>query len=104
MKPTNGWSAALAACLFLLLPVAQAADDGSDTPIWGKVRTLLVGDRPVIEDTTGSVLEIDAPVRAEDAAVVPVAGFGIALCSSRKAVSKACARFTTICPTQAWAS
>lgn len=72
MKPTNGWSAALAAGLFLLLPVAQAADDGSDTPIWGKVRTLLVGDRPVIEDTTGSVLEIDAPVRAEDAAVVPV--------------------------------
>ncbi|MFH1814303.1 MAG: quinoprotein dehydrogenase-associated SoxYZ-like carrier [Pseudomonadota bacterium] len=72
MKFNNGWPAALAACLILLAPVAQAADDGSDTPIWVKVRTLLVGDRPVIEDTTGSVLEIDAPVRAEDAAVVPV--------------------------------
>ncbi|MCQ9376681.1 quinoprotein dehydrogenase-associated SoxYZ-like carrier [Methyloversatilis sp. XJ19-49] len=72
MKHTNGWSAALLACLFLNLPVAHAADDGSDTPIWGKVRTLLVGDRPVIEDTIGSVLEIDAPVRAEDAAVVPI--------------------------------
>lgn len=58
---------------FLWVAGVQAADDGSDTAIWGKVKTLLVGDRPVIDDTAGSVIELDAPVRAEDAAVVPLA-------------------------------
>lgn len=55
------------------LPAAHAADDGSDTAIWGKVRALLVGDRAVIDDAAGAVIELDAPVRAEDAAVVPLA-------------------------------
>jgi sulfur-oxidizing protein SoxY len=70
---SNVWgAAALTACLLLASSGVRAADDGSDTPIWGKVKTLLVGDREVIDDSAGAVLEIEAPVRAEDAAVVPI--------------------------------
>lgn len=70
---SNGWfAAALTSLLVITSAGVRAADDGSDTPIWGKVKTLLVGDRAVIDDSTGAVLEIDAPVRAEDAAVVPI--------------------------------
>ena len=64
---------AVLAAGFLCVTGAQAAADGSDTAIWGKVKNLLVGDRTVIDDTTGAVVELEAPVRAEDAAVVPLA-------------------------------
>jgi sulfur-oxidizing protein SoxY len=69
----KGWAMVLAACLALASMAVHAAGEEADTPAWAQVRALLAGDRPVIDDTTGAVLEIDAPVRAEDAAVVPVA-------------------------------
>ncbi len=73
MKLNELMVAALAGCILMAAPITRAADDGSDTPIWAKVRTLLVGEREVIDDAAGTVVEIDAPVRAEDAAVVPIA-------------------------------
>jgi sulfur-oxidizing protein SoxY len=50
------------------------ADDLPDpeTAIWAKVRRSLFEDRPVHE-SAGGIVELDAPARAEDAAVVPVA-------------------------------
>lgn len=65
----------LVACALAIATSSQAfaADDGPDTVIWGKVKALLVGDQPVIDDTAGKVIELEAPVRAEDAAVVPLA-------------------------------
>ena len=73
MRVGPGLAGLLAICLMCGATGVQAADDGSDTPIWGKVKTLLVGDREVIDDTAGSVVELEVPVRAEDAAVVPIA-------------------------------
>ncbi len=51
---------------------AQAADEPSaDTEQWADIRAFLFADRP-IADNLGDVVELDAPFRAEDAAVVPV--------------------------------
>src|SRR3954465_11146929 len=47
------------------LPVDQIA-------IWGKVKRSLFEDRPMLESAAG-IVELDAPARAEDAAVVPIA-------------------------------
>ena len=49
---------AVLAAGFLCVTGAHAAADGSDTAIWGKVKNLLVGDRTVIDDTTGAVVEL----------------------------------------------
>lgn len=47
-------------------------DNPEDSPIWQKVRASLFQSRPII--TTGeAVISLDAPVRAEDAAIVPIA-------------------------------
>ena len=61
-----GWAGALLLGVALTQP-AGAADP--DDP-WPELRTLLFADRP-IQDGAG-VIALDAPVRAEDAAVVPV--------------------------------
>jgi sulfur-oxidizing protein SoxY len=51
---------------------ANAADPNPDTEIWAKVRNSLFGDRPLKVDE-GSVIVLETPYRAEDAATVPVA-------------------------------
>lgn len=50
------------------------ADDLPDpqTAIWAKVKRSLFEDRPMQEGAAG-IVELDAPARAEDAAVVPIA-------------------------------
>ena len=65
------WLAALAVAL-LLPGLAGAADEPSaETEQWAGVRQFLFADRP-IADGRGDVVELDAPFRAEDAAVVPI--------------------------------
>lgn len=60
----TGWLLALTLC-FGALPAA-ASDD-----VWPRVRAALFGERPFALDE--SVLALDAPDRAEDAAMVPIA-------------------------------
>lgn len=50
---------------------ALAAKDTS--AIWEKVRYNLFNDTEIHEDTTGAVITLETPVRAMDAAIVPVA-------------------------------
>ena len=71
-----GRAAALLAALVvsLALPVSAfaAADEPSpDTEQWAGIREYLFAGR-TIADNAGDVVEIDAPFRAEDAAVVPI--------------------------------
>jgi sulfur-oxidizing protein SoxY len=66
-----GLCAALACCL--AQPAARANDLPSpETAIWAKVKGSLFPNRTVSNDARG-VIELVAPVRAEDAAVVPIA-------------------------------
>lgn len=77
-KPTR-FSALCALLLFGLFVVCigvraeiTMGDNPEDSPIWQKVRASLFQSRPII--TTGeAVISLDAPVRAEDAAIVPIA-------------------------------
>jgi sulfur-oxidizing protein SoxY len=48
------------------------AADPNDVERWQQVRKSLFAERPIVEDK-GAVLELDTPIRAEDAAVVPIA-------------------------------
>src|SRR4051794_28705412 len=51
---------------------AQASDNPDASEIWRKVRASLFETRP-ITNVGDDTLLLDAPVRAEDAAVVPIA-------------------------------
>lgn len=53
--------------------LVQAADPvpDPDTETWRKVRSALFGDRPVADGRT--LIQLEAPARAEDAATVPIA-------------------------------
>src|ERR1044072_7463750 len=51
---------------------AQASDNPGANEIWHKVRASLFETRP-ITNVGDDTLLLDAPVRAEDAAVVPIA-------------------------------
>ncbi len=63
--------AAILACVRSLAVVpAAAAEPKAD--IWDKVRTSLFAGRPISEQAD-AVIELEAPVRAEDAATVPIA-------------------------------
>ena len=42
----------------------------ADAPLWPTIKTMLFGDRPVLDG--GAVLRLVAPARAHDAAVVPI--------------------------------
>lgn len=64
-------SRGVVAALFLVLGVAQAADEPPPSEVWPKLRQGLFGDRPIREDDH-SLIELDAPFRAEDAAIVPI--------------------------------
>ena len=68
----------LAQCLFvssLLLGAttlhAADADPDNNTEIWSKVRKSLFDNRPISEKAD-KIIQLDTPVRAEDAATVPV--------------------------------
>ena len=50
----------------------KSGDDPEASPKWQGLRAALFKDRP-IESRAGAVIELEAPRRAEDAAVVPVA-------------------------------
>lgn len=51
---------------------ARAADDNANNERWLAIRKSLFGDRPIAEDARG-VITLEAPLRAADAAVVPIA-------------------------------
>jgi sulfur-oxidizing protein SoxY len=55
--------------LFSLL-LASTAQAG-DPEVWSRIRASLFQDRPIVE-ASGDFLRLDAPNRAEDAAVVPI--------------------------------
>jgi len=58
----------LLAALFGLTPAYSASEAGDR---WSGIRTNLFGDRAIAEDA-GKVLTLETPVRAEDAAIVPI--------------------------------
>ena len=67
-----------AVCAFLLLALGSAAraeiqtgDNPEASPIWQKVRASLFQSRPIAV-ATDEVVSLDVPVRAEDAAIVPI--------------------------------
>ena len=67
-----------AVCAVLLLALGSAAraeiqtgDNPEASPIWQKVRASLFQSRP-IAIATDEVVSLDVPVRAEDAAIVPI--------------------------------
>jgi len=65
--------AALAGLAFVLAAGARANDmPDPETAIWKKLQHSLFENRPVASDARG-IIELVTPVRAEDAAVVPVA-------------------------------
>lgn len=57
--------------LAALLPLQAFAQSNTDDT-WNKIRASVFQDRPISEQSA-SVLELEAPVRAEDAATVPIA-------------------------------
>lgn len=50
----------------------KSGDDPEGNPVWQKLRASLFADRPIQADA-GDLLQLEAPARAEDAAVVPIA-------------------------------
>src|SRR5689334_546626 len=59
------------ACIAALAPLSPAPSIGAEGEAsWGSIRPDLFGDRPIAED--GAFVSLDAPTRAEDAALVPV--------------------------------
>lgn len=50
---------------------AADADPDTNTEMWGKVRKSLFDNRPISEKAD-KVIQLDAPIRAEDAATVPI--------------------------------
>lgn len=50
----------------------KSGDDPEASPVWQKVRASLFAARP-IDTQAGDVLTLETPVRAEDAAIVPIA-------------------------------
>ena len=65
-------SAGMAGALALVTAPARAAADNPENERWRALRESLFGPRPIAHDP-GDVLELDTPVRAADAAVVPIA-------------------------------
>lgn len=57
--------------ILLALPAIAQVPDPDASPVWQKVRANLFGDAAI--DTSGNVISLETPTRAEDAAIVPVA-------------------------------
>lgn len=69
---TRTLRALMCACAALwLLPATAASEPSSDTEVWQGLKATLFAGRELAE--SDGVIEIEAPFRAEDAAVVPVA-------------------------------
>lgn len=65
-------------CVLLLLVCAgftghATASDEVSTPIWEMLHSRVFDNRPITADTDGSVITLETPVRAMDAAIVPIA-------------------------------
>jgi len=58
--------------MFTTMGAQAAGNDDTSTEIWEKVRYSLFENRPVNLDTAGAVIKLETPVRAMDAAIVPV--------------------------------
>lgn len=58
--------------LALLAPAVRAAEPDANSERWQTIRKALFADRKISEDASG-VVELETPVRAADAAVVPIA-------------------------------
>jgi sulfur-oxidizing protein SoxY len=67
-----GWGAFFAAILLLPMtaPAADLPPPAESSPVWQKLRAILFQDRPIDEGV--QLVEVMAPERAEDPAVVPV--------------------------------
>ena len=65
-------SATLAAATLCALLACGSAAAERGTEVWDKLRPALFAQRPISEQTQG-IVELEAPVRAEDAATVPIA-------------------------------
>jgi sulfur-oxidizing protein SoxY len=70
-SPLNGLAAA---CMALVLASHASAQSAAETAeadtVWAGIITDVFGDRPIADGT--GVLTLDAPTRAEDAAIVPM--------------------------------
>jgi sulfur-oxidizing protein SoxY len=51
--------------------ILAASAHAGDPEVWSRIRASLFQDRPIVE-ASGDFLRLDAPTRAEDAAVVPI--------------------------------
>jgi len=51
----------------------KTGDNPEANPVWQKLRASLFADRPIKLDDAGEVVQLEAPARAEDAAIVPIA-------------------------------
>lgn len=51
----------------------SAEENPGNSPVWQDIRKGAFGNRPIVEDKTGEVIDFTAPKRAEDAAIVPIA-------------------------------
>lgn len=75
MTPNDRFRRGLLSAAILLLPMLSLAADppppAQDNPMWLKLRVHLFQDRPISE-SGAKLIELSAPARAEDAAVVPV--------------------------------
>ncbi|WP_299130090.1 quinoprotein dehydrogenase-associated SoxYZ-like carrier [uncultured Amaricoccus sp.] len=62
----------IAAFLALLLPLPALADEApmAPSPTWDEIRVDVVGDGPILDGA--DLLRLEAPTRAEDAAIVPI--------------------------------
>ena len=63
---TLGWSAAAGAQI-------RSGEDPDASPMWHKIRASLFQSRPISSAQADGVIAIEAPTRAEDAAIVPIA-------------------------------
>jgi sulfur-oxidizing protein SoxY len=75
MAMTNVLKGLVAALLFVAFPAEaglQPGDDPQASPIWQKVRASLFENRPIAA-APADLLQLEAPSRAVDAAVVPIA-------------------------------
>lgn len=71
-KPTRMLLAGLAMALAGTGALAAPEAKPTDAERWQSIRSSVFGDRP-INESAGGIVELEAPVRAADAAVVPMA-------------------------------
>jgi sulfur-oxidizing protein SoxY len=81
--------AAFAALLLAAAPSTGVAADlePEDNGVWQRVRQSLFQARPIEANATG-VLRLDAPVRAEDAAIVPISIHALVEQSATRSIDK----------------